>query len=48
MIASFAQRYKAQHNQTGSYGSNDALRDTERFGPEAAGSVHRIHNLFDS
>src|SRR5580704_12056604 len=31
-----------------SYGFDDALRDTERFGPEAAaGPVHQLHNLFD-
>jgi hypothetical protein len=34
------------HDRSGSYGSDDALRDTERFGPEAAGTVHQLHNLF--
>src|SRR5580700_3861789 len=36
------------HDWSESYGFDDALRDTERFGPEAAaGPVHQLHNLFE-
>jgi len=37
-----------EHDWSGSYGFDDALRNSERFGPEAAaGPVHQLYNLFD-